>query len=339
MTDTDEKRAFWNNLLRAVETEPRNIDSLQGASGFSHPVVALGVDEKNRRVVLISGEGDARTAALAHGDIQAALPSVSLLMARPAPVNLGQAARILSELIGRVQIGPEEMELFNKLSNEAAQQEAIKKIFDKVHPFTFGASAIASLNMVAVFKDVVQQLSLIEVEGSQPIQALNMRKLIAYDPVAMDRSLGVCSFPLYDFTQEDVEVLQSGRDIDAAQQLLKRLDVFQYFFPAADQLALGFIDQSQLSVQEILQRLERTPEVGHPFGQLEIVGSGTRLSEIVDTLQDKGLVAEGEFGFEITPEGTTLRSLVRFKPREGLLARLSRIFSLKIDLSLKDLFR
>jgi hypothetical protein len=355
MTDTDEKRAFWNNLLRAIETEPHHVDSIQGASGFSHPVVALGVDEKTRRVVLISGEGDARSAALAYGDIQAAMPSVRLLMARPASVNLGQAAQIVSEWIGRVKIGPEELQLL--VQNEKRAQQAIhafvEKIPDQFRMAILGSFAIASLNMVAVWKDVVTQLSLVEMEAAsdssmvedgaqqdaKPIPTFDLRNLIAYDPVAMDRRLGVCSIPLYYFTQEDVEVLHSGRDIEAARQLLKRLDVFQYFFPAADQLALGFVDQDRLSVSEIVQRLDKTPEIGHPFGQLEIVDFGTELRDIVDALQDKGLLVEGAVGVEITNEGASVRSLVKFKPREGLLARLSRIFSVKIDFNLKDFFR
>lgn len=293
MPHTDHKRAFWNTLLRAVETEPRSVDSIQGASGFFHPVVALGVDEKTRRVVLISGEGDARSAALAYGDIQAALPSIKLLMARPAPLNLGLAAQIVSELIGRVQIGPRELKWFeNEEAVNQVTKDFIENIPMKLRSVMGRSFAIASLNMIAAWKDVVQQLSLVElmeisadpetITGAQQdtstFPTFDFQKLIAYDPVAMDRSLGVCSIPLYDFTQKDVDIFQSGRDIEVARQLLKRLDVFQYFFPAADQLVLGFIDQDQLSVREIVHRLERTPEIGHPFGQLEIVDSRTFLS-------------------------------------------------------------
>ncbi len=322
MTDTDLRGIFWNTLLRAIETEPREARTIQGESGFSHPVVALGVDEKTRRVVLISGEGDARTAALAHADIQAALPSAKLLMARPAPINLGQAARVLSELIGRVQIGPEEFAWMQR-GDEATQnamKEFVSNIPDEVRAFTFGPFAIATLNLVAAWKDVVQQLSLIEVEaaevptegekeseeGAKAPPIFDLRKLIAYDPVSVDRSLGVCSIPLYDFTPENVEVFHSGKDVDTARELLKQKDVFQYFFPAADQLALGFVDEEHLPVSEVVDRLNKTPEVGHPFGQLELVAAETKVRDIVDALQDRGLLVEGEMGVEITPDGTVL---------------------------------
>ena len=62
---TDQKSEFWHNIIWAVEAKPRIATSIQGLSGFYHPVVAVGVDEKRRRVIMISGESDARSAALA----------------------------------------------------------------------------------------------------------------------------------------------------------------------------------------------------------------------------------------------------------------------------------
>ena len=120
--------------------------------------------------------------------------------------------------------------------------------------------------------------------------------------------------------------------------MLKRHDIIQYFFPAADQLALGLVDQNKFSVGDVVQHLEKTPEIGHPFGGLELVDPLTKLKDIDELLQDKGLVVDGELGIEITPDGTSVRSIVKFTPREGLLARLSQVFSMKINFNLKDLF-
>jgi hypothetical protein len=58
----EKKLSFWHSFLRAVETEPKDVKSLSGASGLSHPLVTLGIDEKRRRVVLVSGESDPRAA-------------------------------------------------------------------------------------------------------------------------------------------------------------------------------------------------------------------------------------------------------------------------------------
>jgi hypothetical protein len=52
-----------------METEPRDIRSVRGASGFVHPILAAGVDEGRKRTLIVSGDPDARTAALAQADI------------------------------------------------------------------------------------------------------------------------------------------------------------------------------------------------------------------------------------------------------------------------------
>ena len=76
---------FWKKFLKAAETEPRIVPSIQGASGLSHLTIAVGVDDRRARAVIVSGESDARAALLVQADIQAtmveavsgaALPSV-----------------------------------------------------------------------------------------------------------------------------------------------------------------------------------------------------------------------------------------------------------------------
>jgi hypothetical protein len=45
------------------------------------------------------------------------------------------------------------------------------------------------------------------------------------------------------------------------------------------------------------------------------------------------MVVEGELGLELTPEGRSARSNVKFKPREGVFARmLTGIKSIKLSL-------
>jgi hypothetical protein len=351
MADRDPKAEFWNSLLKAVEVEPRSARAIRGASGFEHPIVSVGVDEGRRRVVIISGEGDARSAALAHGDIQAAMPSVNVMMARPVAVNLAMAAGVVSELIGRISIGPEELQW---MSDHQADLEAKTKQFTEA--FTERTKSLvlpieaASLNWVAVWKEIVQQLSLIEMESRESASqsseeatarapTFHLRKLIALDPVAVDRGLGVCSVPLYDIDQTDVQLFQAGTDIDAVREVLRRQGILQYFFPAPDQLALGLAERAPRSTEELVEALTRTPDVGHPFGEFEFVDSSLDLNEVIVALREGGWVVEGEAGVEVTPQGKSVRAQVRFKPREGLLSRLANVFSVKLDLSLKDLFK
>jgi hypothetical protein len=354
---TDEQKAeFWRTLLLAVEVEPRSATSIRGASGFSHPIVSVGIDEARRRVVIISGESDARSAALAHGDIQAAMPSLKVMMARPIAVNLGAAAQTLSELLGRVSLGQQDLEWLSKNMKPENHEEIGKQIglrlakhgWAMIEPWS-----IASLNPLAVWKEIVQQLSFVELEivtkqeneaqgGATPqkqLPTIRFPKLVGLDPAEVDRILGVCSVPLYGFSSGDVGIFHSGRDIEAARGVLRRHGILQYFFPSADQLALGLSEQLSSTPAEIVERLARTPEVGHPFGELEIIEPGVRLIDTISALQEFGLLVEGEAGVEITETGKTMRAQVRFKPREGLLTRLANILSVKVDLSLKDLFK
>ncbi len=353
MAKDNVKSEFWKSVLRAVEVEPRSALSIRGASGFSHPVVSVGVDEKRRRVVVISGESDARSAALAHGDIQAAMPSLKVMMARPVVVNLGEAARIVSEILGRVSIGQKDLQWFseNRDTLKGQIEQVGMQLFERVKNVTVEPFSIATVNFLAVWKDIIQQLSLIEIETEPQendpqesavktkLPTFHLTKLIALDPAEADRRLGVCSIPLYGLSLEDIEILHAGRDVEAARDILQRHDILQYFFPSADQLALGFAERLSSSPSDIIDSLTRTPEVGHPFGQLEIVEPGVGLNELVAALQEKDLLVEGEAGVEITDKGKSVRAQVRFKPREGLLARLANVFSVKIDLNLRDLFK
>jgi hypothetical protein len=355
MAKEDLKSDFWKSILRATEVEPRSATSIRGASGFSHPIVSVGVDERRSRVVVISGESDARSAALAHGDIQAAMPSLKMMMARPVAVNLGEVARIASEMLGRVSIGQREFQWLSE-NQDTLQEQAgriVGELLGRAKKFTLDPFSIASLNFVAVWKDIIQQLSLIEIETQPQLQTggsseeaakaqaptFHLTKLMALDPAETDRRLGVCSIPLYELAPEDVEIIQAGADVEAVREILRRHDILQYFFPSADQLALGFADRSAMSPGDIVDRLIRTPEVGHPFGELEIVERAVALNDMVAALQERGLLVEGEAGVEITGQGRSLRAQVRFKPREGLLARLAHILSVNIDLNLKDLFK
>jgi len=59
---------------------------------------------------------------------------------------------------------------------------------------------------------------------------------------------------------------------------------------------------------------------------------------LIDALEEKKLCVEGEHCVELTETGRSVRTTVKWKPREGFIAKLSRILSLKLDLSLKELF-
>lgn len=349
----EKETEFWRNILIAAETEPREVKAIRGASGHSHPVVALGVDENRKRVVMLSGEADARLASLAQGDIQAAMPSVKVVMARPIAINLSHIANFISSALGTVSIGQKEFDWMNQNKDEFEEKikNASKQTSDLINQAIATPFGAMALNMVAVIKEAIQQLSLIEIEqkqaindhkdetGNKAIPTFDISKLKLLDPAEADRIMGVCSIPLYDFTEQDIEELKSRQAPELAKKLLKEHDIYQYFFPSADQLTLGLVERSTSNVTELINQLTSTPLEGHPFGSLEIIDNKVQIDDLVPALKEMGLLVEGEVGIEVSPEGKKYRATVKFKPREGLISKLSKIFSVKIDFSLRDLFK
>jgi len=197
------------------------------------------------------------------------------------------------------------------------------------------------LNTVAQFMHVVKQLALVkfDISGSTPgtpSLKIDISQLSDLDPLENDTQFGVCPFPLYQFTAEEVAVLAGEPNPDDARAILQSRSILQYFFPAADQLALGLIDRGT-SADSLVDQLLSAPQLGHPFGSMELVKGNVPLTGVIDALQDRGLVVEGEIGLEVGPEGQCIRTNLKFKPREGIVSKVINRFSLNLDL--KDLFK
>src|ERR1039457_7632201 len=93
--------SFWRSVLRSAEAEPREETGVRGASGIQYSAIALGVDESRRRLLVVSAEHDARTAAMAQVDIQSALDRYQVLVARPVAFDLPAFAKTIMLLTGR----------------------------------------------------------------------------------------------------------------------------------------------------------------------------------------------------------------------------------------------
>jgi len=350
----DASKEFWNGFLRAIETKPgQPIESLPGASGLDHPLTAYGLDESRKRLVIILGDSDARSAALAQADLQNKYSDLKVIFARPIAVSLGKVAEYFVQQTGLISIGQSQLEIFQNLGEDRREflAERGKQIIEGI-PALLRGFGYASINWTATIQDCIKQLSRLKVDplgaaaattglsvdnsqAMRQVPTLLLAPLIGFDPSEADRSHGICAVPLYEFTAEQAEVFQRGSDVDGGKEILRQNQILQFFFPAADHLALGLVEKQPLPLDVVTQHLEQSPTFGHPFGQQEILPEPTKIQEMIDALQEKGLCVEGELGFELTGTGKVQRANVRFKPREGLLERLSRIF--KIDISLKDI--
>jgi hypothetical protein len=335
----DAKSAFWANLLRALETEPRKADFVRGVSGLEHPIIAAGVDDPRRRLLLVSGEHDARSAAIAQLDIQRAIESVQVVVIRPIAINLAPLAKQVVDFLGGPNVAPAQwQERLKTLPDSDQMREAVTKNFTRC----VAGFDVATLNWVAQIMQVVQQLSMIEIEttdtaeGSTATGTLRFERLINLDPAELDRHLGVCPIPLYELTQPEAEVIQSGTDIEAVREVLRHQQILQFFFPSADHLALGLVDRGLQTPSSVLDELSKAPSIGHPFGPPELTSAELPIGETIDALQEKGYLVEGEIGIEMTRSAKSIRANIRFKPREGIVSKIANNVSVKLDL--KDLF-
>lgn len=198
-----------------------------------------------------------------------------------------------------------------------------------------------SLPLVGQIMSVTQQLALLDWEGimgmlarDQPNGFISMDALLGMDTLANDRRHGVCPIPFYELETADWDVLRSA-DARDAKDLLLRLGVYEYFFPASDELRLGLIEQGLGDRQRIEAAVRVSEQNGHIQGSPNIVDLQDPLA-IVTALSEVGYVADGEFGLEITEEGRRFRSTVRYRPKESVFTRILNRITVNATVSPKD---
>jgi hypothetical protein len=180
----------------------------------------------------------------------------------------------------------------------------------------------------------LRQLATIELRPTE----IGFDKVVENTAGQEDRDVGICAVPMYAFTGDEMELINSGTDLGRIQDILRAKNVFQYFFPSPDHLALGLVDRRKPASEEQLSELMPTaPQLGHPYSAMEILPRETGLSEVIDALRDRKLIVEGEVGYEVTEAGESTRATVKFQSREGLVSKLINRFELRINL--KSLFK
>jgi hypothetical protein len=339
---------FWVSFARAVGADPREHKVIIGASGLEHPVQLLAVDDAKNRVLIVSAEPNARLAALMQVDVQAAMPSTQIVIARPIVFDLGVLARQIfpkpaDAIVDIVAV----KDFFDRfaLLKEARKQRYFNRQFGQLVVPVARAFRNVSLPAMAQVIDVIQQLQgldwtpIFETLGNPGMTApLSFEELRNIDNLAVDRKHGICPLPLYEFTDADWELFAHGDRVDEVQDRLRQLGIHQFFFPSPDRLALGIVERGIVDRNAIISAVERAPSLGHPFGPSELVSNHSEIPRLLEELREVGYLAEGEHGVEITPAGTTTRSVVKFRPQESVFQRLINRLNVNVSVSLKDLF-
>lgn len=160
---------------------------------------------------------------------------------------------------------------------------------------------------------------------------VDINKLFPSDSMAPDRQMGICPIPLYEFTDKDWDEFRNNREVEDVIYKLKKMGVYQFFFPAPDQLAISLVDRGMGVADAAFSAIEATPNFGHPFGEMEVLPKGTDLISILPLLKELGYVVEGDIGITVSPSGKELRGNIKFRPRESLISRLASILKLNIN--------
>ncbi|MGH6924768.1 MAG: hypothetical protein ACRED5_13615 [Propylenella sp.] len=344
---------FWKTFAQGLGFEWREGIEIQGASGIVHEFTAIGVDDRNKRLLLVSQSLDPRLAALVHSDIAQTLSDTRLVTARPILFDLQQAAKLVATVIGSDAFSVEQFNeaasRFNAPSTatplhedsqteggrpgllEIAEQMGVSSL---ITPF-IRAAAHTQPDVAEQAIHFVRQLCQMDWKGvfaeAESKHLISLEPLVRADTQKWDREYGLCPVPLYEFSEHDWERFRSGRSIDDARNRLKELGIEQYFNVPPDNTALGLVDHGLTSPEGIQRTIESLPSLGHPLADPEITGA--RLVDTIQVLAERGFIVEGEIGVEITEKGEEIRGAVKFRPREGIFAKILRA---NVKLSLGD---
>lgn len=347
MSEKDKKPPIWESFCAALDTEYREANEIIGASGLPHPVQAVGVDDKGKRVVLVSSEYNPRISALMRIDVQATMPDVRVIVARPLAVDLAHAARKLFFTDdGALDIG-KLMQLATIAQSGEKAEEALKE--------QFGAPAVAVLNSIERSSLPLRShmLNLVDQIGRLDWKRVSVPKdgeflqtgvdlltqFSSMDNLAGDRQYGICPVPTYELTESDWELFGSRKHIDGVRERLRELNIFQYFYPPADSLTLGLIDSGIANEEMISDGMNLAQQQGHTISKNAIISEAGQLSEIIEKLKEEGYAMEGEFSMELTNDGKAVRQTLKVRPSEGLITKLSQLLSIKVDINLRDIFK
>jgi hypothetical protein len=328
---------FWENLLRAAQVRSIEPQALRGASGQYHDVIALGLDEIRKRVIVVSAEHDARSAALVQYDIQPALTGYQVLTLRPVALSIPKLAQAIQTVLGSAVLTEEIMKNFE---DKELMESALNPTLSHLKPLW----EQISLKALPQILEIIQQLAKIKLESSDFKEqsgkakfSIDLTDLVNYDPIADDRTFGICAIPLYDLGTDEVELIASASSPDDIVPILKKHHVYQYFFPSPDHLALGLIDRDIQRGEVVTKEINKAPLLGHPFGEMELIDGKCSPMDVIEALKEKQLIVEGEIGWELSEHGTKTRCSVKFKPKEGIISKLINQISIRLDL--KDIFK
>ncbi|NTI16091.1 hypothetical protein G6L29_10635 [Agrobacterium rhizogenes] len=340
---------IWKAFCAALGAEYREHKEIQGTSGLIHPVQAIAVDEKRNRLIVVSAEYNPRIAALMRVDIQATLPSTRVLVARPIAIDLAHASRLLfTNDKGELNYN-KVLEIATVLTSgeKKVSQKLLTERYGPQLSSIFEGVKRSGLPVRSHILHTIEQAASVDwgqLKGELHSEAFGLmisavQMFQRLDNLAEDRRQGICPVPTYELTENDWELFLSGSAKDEIEQRLRALNIYQYFYPPADSVALAMVDNAIGTVEGISAALDIAASSGHEISENELLPEVADIPEMLEAFKSAGYIAEGEMSCEITPAGKSVRQSVKFRPRESLISKVIGQFSAKVNLDLKDFLK
>lgn len=327
------KLEFWETLVRALEAEPREPLPIQGRSGVTHEILALGVDEKRQRIILVSPYPDALSSAMMQSDLQATFPDQRVLVARPIAADVGHIVRTVLGNLGVTSFTVGDLKRITAASRDQLSPVLERYLGSIPDQLTRGFS-VARLNLMSQAVSILQQLSTFGLQNIAGIVkdvttiddlTIDLTGLLQYDSAVNDRQFGICPIPLYGFSEEEAVILTSKKNFLDARDILASKGIAQYFFPPRDQLVLGGVDRGIARMDALERMLEIAQRSGHLITGNEIVGTAKAtpgsLREMLDALIELKMLRQIEYDVEIDEKGRLERIKIKLAPREGVVSK------------------
>lgn len=341
-----ESPPIWETFFKALSVEYRPHTEIAGDSGIMHQVEAIGVDDKTNRVVIVAAEHNPRSAALLRVDVQAMMPKAKILVARPLAIDIAYTSRSLfTTKSGGIDLN-KVIELGTILGSGNSAQTMLDTAYGPTLKKLISEMGRSKLPLKSHILSVIEQIAYINWEkiknegfsDAVSIAYEVIRQFNQIDNLAEDRMSGICPVPIYELTEDDWELFASGKNVDEVRERLKALNIYQYFFPPADTVALGLIDRD-IGLEEQIQRgFEFADQGGHIVTQNELIPDAKDLPELLEGLKSGGYIAEAEYSLETTEEGRTARQTIKVRPRESFVSRIVNRINISASFSPRDIF-
>ena len=346
----------WAGFARGLGFEPREQAELIGQSGQTHQFASLAIDEKQKRLLLVSKLLDPKMASLVHWDVATALPEYRILTTRQVTLDfqmLAQAAvRVTgSPILNLATILPSPTERVSGRKNKKkktdaheeiskvplvdATKEALGRFAEPFIPFVRAAEG-SGIGFAEHLISIVRQATAYDwpniiSNNAKGETIFNIESILKIDGQMWDRESGICPFPIYEMSEVELELLKSGTDIEAIHELLNRIGISQYFRPPVDQAALAIIDRGMGIPERIKAAVDVLQSSGHLLTDSELLPPTKSIPELLEQLTEAGYIAEGERQIEITKDGKTIRDSIKYRPREAAFFKLFRNLSISVE--------